>query len=75
MEINSVNASVPVDRQTLNTENQEPRKTETVETTPQADSEAYRVDLSQEAQTAQASGEAVNSEAVQTYTRGAQIAG
>lgn len=85
MEINSVNASVPVDRQTLSTENQEPTRTEVNETSSQENREPYTVNISQEAQTAQANGGATapetvptgvqGSEAVQTYTSGGQIAG
>ncbi|MBU1172404.1 MAG: hypothetical protein KKD44_22835 [Proteobacteria bacterium] len=85
MDINSVNASVPVDRQTLASENQEPKQTEVNETRSQESREPYRVNISQEAQQAQANGSTTppeslpsgtaGSEAVQTYTSAGQIAG
>lgn len=83
MEVNSVNASVPVERQAMNTENQETRRPEPVETAPPTNTEAYRVELSQEAQRAQDTSTVTpsdamgggGSEAVQTYTRAGQIAG
>lgn len=50
MEISSVNATVPTDRQTMATENREPKPEETTETRPQESREAYRVDISTEAQ-------------------------
>ncbi|GAB6095012.1 hypothetical protein JCM14469_12640 [Desulfatiferula olefinivorans] len=83
MDVNSVNASVPVERQTMNTENQETRRPEPAQTAPPANTEAYRVELSEDARTAQATGTvtppegmgAGSSEAVQTYTRAGQIAG
>jgi hypothetical protein len=83
MEVNSVNASVPVERQTMNTENQETRRPEPAETAPPTNTDAYRVELSQEAQSAQETGTVTppdamgseSSEAVQTYTRAGQIAG
>lgn len=83
MEVNSVNASVPVERQTMNTENQETRRPEPAETAPPTNTDAYRVELSQDVQRAQDTGPVTppdamsggNSEAVQTYTRAGQIAG
>ncbi len=80
MEINSVNASVPTDRQTMTPENRETKQTEAREAAPQENREAYRVDISRQAmeaasnQAAAASGPD-NSEAVQAYDSAGRIAG
>jgi hypothetical protein len=82
METTAVNSTVPTDRQNLAVENREPRQTEKTETSSQENREAYRVDLSKEAQAVQetsgngntASGPE-NSEAVKAYTSAGRIAG
>lgn len=84
MEINSVNATVPTDRQSMSTESSEPKATERNETTTQETREAYKVDISREA--AQKTMEAAaseentasgpeNSEEVKAYTNTGKIAG
>ena len=80
MEVNSVNASVPAGRQTLAIENTEPKRTEATETASQENREAYRVEISQEAQQASAAQESEvvgpeNVEAVKAYTNTGRIAG
>lgn len=85
MDVTSVNSSVPTDRQTYSSEATEPKRTETNETTTQENREAYRVSISSEALRTQTTSNesppappaspSEGSEAVQTYTRGAQIAG
>lgn len=80
MELNSVNATVPTDRQTMATENREPRQTETRESVPQENREAYRVEISRQAMEAASTQEPAasgpeNSEAVQAYNSAGRIAG
>lgn len=83
MELNSVNATVPNDRQAVAIENREPKETEKSESASQESREAYKVEISREAQKTleasanqeNAASEAENSEAVKAYTNTGRIAG
>lgn len=83
MELNSVNATVPNDRQAVAVENREPKETERNETASQESREAYKVEISKEAQKnleaasvqENASSEAENSDSVKAYTNTGRIAG
>lgn len=80
MEVTSVNATVPTDRQTMAIENREPKQTETNETAGQENREAYRVEISRQAMEASQNQENTasgpeNAEAVKAYTSAGKIAG
>lgn len=83
MEISSVNASVPTDRQTMATETREPKSEETSETRTQESREAYRVEISKEAQKKMETSASEEPpppspetpEAVSAYTNAGRLAG
>lgn len=83
MELNSVNATVPNDRQAVAIENREPKETERNESASQESREAYKVEISREAQKSleaaasqeNVSSDAENSDAVKAYTNTGRIAG
>lgn len=81
MEINSINATVPTDRSASTMESKESKQSEQNESVTQENREAYRVDISKEAQkkmeseTDVAASALENSEAVKAYSNAGRLAG